>query len=118
MSEAAEYYKRSVDALGGEDKYSQPLVYLTAAYAQIEGKRDEARKILARIEARERYASPALLAAAHAALGDRDRAMVLLEEAYIKRDPLLRFIGTGYEYDPLRQDPRFTNLLNRIGLSN
>jgi eukaryotic-like serine/threonine-protein kinase len=118
MSEAAEYYKRSVDALGGEDKYSQPLVYLTAAYAEIEGKRDEARKILARIEARERYASPALLAAAHAALGDRDRAMVLLEEAYIKRDPLLRFIGTGYEYDPLRQDPRFTNLLNRIGLSN
>ena len=117
LKEAAEYYRRSVDALGGPDKYSQPLVYLATVYARTEGKRDEAKKMIARIESTERYASPALLAAAHDALGDRERAFVLLEEAYIKRDPLLRFIGTGYEYDGLRRDPRFDDLLKRSGLA-
>ncbi len=42
--------------------------------------------------------------------------MELLEQAYIKRDLLLRFIGTGYEYDGLRGDPRFVDLTRRIGL--
>ncbi len=42
-TEAAEYYKKSVDLLGGEEKYSQPLVYLAATYAKMPEKRNEAR---------------------------------------------------------------------------
>jgi serine/threonine protein kinase/Tfp pilus assembly protein PilF len=117
VSESVEYYKRAIAAMGGEEKYSQPLVYLAAAYARIDGRRAEGRKIIARIESAGGYASPALLAAAYSEFGDRDRAMVLLEEAYIKRDPLLRFIGTGYEYDGLREDARFVDLTKRIGLA-
>ncbi len=114
--EAADYYRKSVELLGGEEKYSQPLVYLAATYAKMPEKRNEARTILTRIEATSRYASPALLAAVYSALDDNDRAMELLEQAYIKRDLLLRFIGTGYEYDGLRGDPRFVDLTKRIGL--
>ncbi|MEP6848429.1 MAG: hypothetical protein ABI999_06205, partial [Acidobacteriota bacterium] len=114
--EAAEYYKKSVEVLGGENKYSQALVYLAATYARIPEKRVEARVILKRIESMNEYASPAVLAAVYSALDDNDRAMSLLEQAYIKRDLLLRYIGVGYEYDGLRGDPRFKDLIRRMGL--
>src|SRR5262249_11222575 len=95
-SEAASYYRKSVDLLGGEEKYSQSLVYLAATYAKMPEKRSQARAILIRIEAMSGYSSPALLAAVYSALGDNDKSMELLEQAYIKRDPLLRYVGIGY----------------------
>ena len=114
--EAAGYYKKTVDRYGGENQYSQPLVYLAATYAKIPEKRSESRLILKRIEAMGGYTSPALLAAVYAALDENDKAMELLEQAYIQRDLLLRYVGTGYEYDGLRADPRFIDLTKRIGL--
>ena len=115
-NEAAAHYKKSISLLGGEEKYSQPLVYLAATYASMPEKRSEARALLTRIEAMSDYSSPALLAAVYSALGDNDKAMELLERAYIKHDPLLRFIGTGYEYDGLRADQRFIDLTRRVGV--
>jgi serine/threonine-protein kinase len=115
-SEAAGYYKKSVDLLGGEEKYSQSLVYLAATYAKMPEKRNEARAILTRIEAMRKYASPSLLAAVYSALGDYDKSMELLEQAYNLRDPLLPYVGTGYEYDGLRADPRFKAMLKRLNL--
>jgi eukaryotic-like serine/threonine-protein kinase len=115
-SEAAEYYKQSVERLGGEGRYSQSLVYLAATYARMPEKRPEARAILKRIEAMREYTSPALLAAVYSALGDYDESMELLEQAYKVRDPLLRYVGTGYEYDGLRADPRFKALLKLLNL--
>lgn len=113
--EAVARYKKSIGLLGGEEKYSQPLVYLAAVYAKMPDKRGEAEAILKRIEAMNEYKSPALLAIIYSSLNDNDKAMELLERAYIKRDPLLRFIGTGYEYDELRKDSRFIDLIKRIG---
>jgi eukaryotic-like serine/threonine-protein kinase len=115
-NEAADYYRKSVEQLGGEEKYSQPLVYLAATYAKIPEKRNEARAILRRIETMDEYTSPALLAAVHTALGNNDKAMELLEQAYVDRDLLLRFIAVGYEYDGLRRDPRFADLTRRLGI--
>lgn len=115
--QAVAYYKMAIAELGGEEKYSQPLVYLAATYAKMPEKRNEARAILARIEASSDYTSPALLAAVYSAFNDNDKAMELLEQAYIKRDLLLRYIGTGYEYDGLRDDPRFIDLTKRIGIA-
>jgi len=115
-SEAAGYYKKSVDLLGGEKKYSQSLVYLAATYAKMPEKRNEARSILKRIEVMREYTSPSLLAAVYSALGDYDKSMELLEQAYTRRDPLLPYVGTGYEYDGLRSDPRFKAMLKRLNL--
>jgi len=114
---AAEHYRKAADLFGGEKKYSWPLVYLAATYAKIPEKRNEGRTILTRIEAMGGYTSPALLAAVYSALDDKDKAMGLLEQAYITRDPLLRYVETGYEYDELRSDPRFVALTKKIGLS-
>lgn len=113
--EAAELYKKSVELVGGDQKYSQSLVYLAAAYAEIPEKRDDARTILNRLETTTEYKSPALLAIVYAALDENDKAVELLEKAYADRDLLLRFIGIGYEYDKLRADPRFVELIKRIG---
>jgi len=115
-SEAAGYYRKSVALLGGDKKYSQPLVYLAATYAQMPEKRSESRALLTRIEAMSGYNSPALLAAVYSALGDHDKAMELLDQAYSDRDLLLRYVGTGYEYDGLRADPRFKAMLKRLNL--
>lgn len=116
INEAERYYRRSIELMGGEGKYSQPLIYLAALQAQDPEKRGDAFETIRRIEGSGQYTSPAIMAVAYVALGDKDKAIGLLEEAYIKRDPLLRFIGTGYEYDSLHDDPRFEDLLKRIGM--
>ncbi len=115
--EAARYFKKSVDVSVGEDKYSLALVYLAAAYAKDPETVGEARRILKRIEGMEEYRSPTVMAVIHAALGDNDRAMAELEQAYLKRDIQLRYIASGYEYDGLRSDPRFSDLLRRTGFT-
>jgi serine/threonine protein kinase/Tfp pilus assembly protein PilF len=114
--EAAEYYQKSVELLGGEQKYSQSLVYLAATYAKIPERQNEARTILKRIETMSEYHSPAVSAAVYSALGDNNKAMELLEQAFLSRDPLLRYVGSGYEYDGLRAEPRFQAMLNRLNL--
>lgn len=116
--EAISYYKKSIETLGGEEKYSQPLVYLAAAYAKKPGKREEALKVLSRLESSDQYVSPSIIAVLYTALGDKDKAIKELEKAYRERDLLLRFIGVGYEYDALRGDPRFKDLIRRTGLPN
>ncbi|MCB1023819.1 MAG: protein kinase [Acidobacteria bacterium] len=118
VKEAVSYYKRSIEALGGEDKYSQPLVYLAALYAKMPDKRDQALEILERLETTDEYVSPSIIAVLYAALGEKDKAIESLEKAYKERDLLLRFIGVGYEYDALRSDPRFLDLIKRTGLPN
>ncbi|MBA3599764.1 MAG: hypothetical protein H0W45_00785 [Acidobacteria bacterium] len=59
---------------------------------------------------------PKELALLPGALGDRDAAFLLLEKACVERDPNLPFIAVSPDYDDLRSDPRFTDLLRRVGL--
>jgi serine/threonine-protein kinase len=83
------------------------------------GQRVEALKILRVLEAqakRERV-SPAYIARIHIGLGEKDRAFEWLRTAYEERSDHLLSIGVDPVYDPLRSDPRFTELLRGIGLA-
>lgn len=114
--EAAAHFKTAVELIGGDEKYSLPLVFLAASYAKIPEKQAEARTLLTRLESMKGYVSPATTAIIYAALKDNDKAIAALEKAYLEKDLQLRFIGVGYEYDGLRGDPRFADLVKRTGL--
>ncbi len=49
-------------------------------------------------------------------LSNRDKAIELMNKAYIERDPFLFYTKTLPMYDYLRSDPRFIELLKKMGL--
>ena len=83
------------------------------------GKREEALRIIAEMKERskEQYVSPMAFANIYASLGEKDQAFEYLEKAYAERIPVLRGMKTSPVWDPLRSDPRFDELLKRIGLN-
>jgi len=62
------------------------------------------------------YASPCKIARLYADLGDKEQAFEWLETAYREHDLLLRELNTDYQLDSLRSDPRFADLVNKVGL--
>lgn len=74
---------------------------------------DEARRLLPR---NSNLRSHFGLAFALAALGDKDAAFAELERAFRARSSVLIWIKAMPIYDPLRDDPRFDELLRKMGL--
>ena len=68
------------------------------------------------METSDKYVSPGALAMLYDSLGEREQAFASLEKAYAAHDPQLRNL-LDPAYDGLRGDPRFANLLNRVGLN-
>ena len=79
---------------------------------------EEAAEILSRLEeeSKQHYIRAEILAMGYAALGELDRAFALLERAYQARSSGLIYLHLDPGYEPLRQDPRFKELVGRIGL--
>jgi hypothetical protein len=80
-------------------------VWWTAAVAELE-----------RIDNEEQEYAPFGLIWAYAGLGDRDRAFAVLERAYEMRVDRMVWLNVDPLLDPLRSDPRFTDLVRRMGL--
>jgi TolB-like protein/Tfp pilus assembly protein PilF len=94
------------------------VVALTGRLYAVSGKRAEALKTLAQLKsiARERYVPDYSIALVYAGLGEKDQAFELLEKSY--RDHTVDMLTIYYDplIDNLRSDPRFTDLLRRVGL--
>ena len=82
------------------------------------GDRDKALKIVERLKpVAEANAEIAVrLGQVFIVLGDMDSAFEWLEKAYQRRAPLLRTLKADFFYDSVRSDPRFKDLLRRMGL--
>lgn len=80
------------------------------------GHHDEARAILQGLRQRsgERYVPPTSLAAVHAALGERDAALAQLEHGFDVHDTRLIYVKNDWRWEPLRDEPRFHTLLQRL----
>ena len=111
--EAITAYKKGV-SLAGETLEGQADL----ARALIEGsERKEGLLILRRLESekKRRYVSPVDLAGIYTVLGDHEKAMTLLENALEQHNGRLLFIHQYHEFDPLRNSPRFTRILQAVG---
>ena len=56
------------------------------------------------------------IAAAYADVGERDRAMAYLEKAYENREGSMLFLNVWPSFELLHSDPRFRELVRRVGL--
>jgi TolB-like protein/DNA-binding winged helix-turn-helix (wHTH) protein/Tfp pilus assembly protein PilF len=92
---------------------------LSRAYA-LSGRRDEAVKITDQLseQSQRRYVSPYLVALVYAGLGESDPALDWLEKAYENRCGWLAWLKVDPKLDNLRSDPRFADLLQRVGLQD
>jgi len=90
-------------------------IYLGAAYSYA-GERDQAQSILKHLESSKDYVSPVELALLYESLGKRDEAFASLEKGYQAHDVQLPWANTDPAFNSLRSDPRFQNLMTRIGL--
>ena len=116
LQEAIAEYQKAVELTNGDLDHVASLAH---AYAAI-GSRSEAEKILHTIEkkSKEGKASPYLAATIYAGLGQKDKAMELIENAYREKSLDVAWIlKPDLRTDNLRSDPRFQNLLRRVGLS-
>ena len=91
------------------------LASLGHAYA-IAGRRDEAKKILLRLDdlSRQRYVSAYDKAIVYVGLGEIDQSLEWLQRAYQERSQFMIYLDTDPRLDSLRTDGRFQNLLRRM----
>ena len=71
---------------------------------------------LAQRKAKTDDVSPYGIAQLYADLGDKDHAFELLNTAYQEHDGGLIALRTDYTLDSLRSDPRYTELVRKVGL--
>jgi TolB-like protein/DNA-binding winged helix-turn-helix (wHTH) protein/Tfp pilus assembly protein PilF len=108
-NEAIAEFQKAIELSGGSIPCTSNLAY---AYA-VSNKRNEAVKILNDLKTRS-TTNASEIALMYVGLGDKDQAMKWLEKAYDEHfNPSILLRSA---FDPLRSDPRFQDLVHRIGL--
>ena len=113
-AEAIAAFEKAI-ALSGNREGKPALAH---AYA-LAGRTEEARQILAEIKGDHsgRYVASPMIARVHLGLGEPDEAMQWLEKGYEERSNWMSFLKVDPVWDPLRNDARFRNLLEKkVGL--
>jgi tetratricopeptide (TPR) repeat protein len=110
--EAITHYEESIKQ--GNNSPSVDI-YLGAAYARA-GDTQKAEAILAELKAQTKYVSPGELAILYASLGQQDAAFRSLEQAFTEHDIQLKYLKSDCAFDPLRSDPRYNAMMQRVGL--
>ena len=92
---------------------------LIRAYAHA-GRRNDALRLLATLKKRKQagYVPAAAFLNAYLGLGDNNQAFVWFEQCYKEKSNILQFLKTHPYFDPVRSDPRFVDLVHRVGLTS
>jgi eukaryotic-like serine/threonine-protein kinase len=109
--EAIAEYQKAVNAK--EDPQSGSESSIGVIYAKM-GDRAKAEEILQK--RKEANANPRSLISLYAALGQNDKAFAILEDLFADRDPGVTLMNRNVYLEPLRSDPRFADLVRRIGV--
>ena len=99
--------QRTIDAFG----------VLVMAYAQA-GRHADALRLLGQLKKRQQtnYVPAGVFVNAYLGLGDYEQTFVWLDRAVQERANLLQYVKVHPFFDPLRGDPRFADLVRRVGL--
>jgi Serine/threonine protein kinase len=89
--------------------------YLGYALART-GQRNEALAILEKLKTTKDYVSPMELAILYTGLGDKESAIGLLQKAYAVHDLQLQYLKCEPHFDSLQNDPRYIELIKKVGL--
>ena len=96
-----------------------PAMLMAYAHAlAVSGDAAGARKALSELEqlSRSRYVPALYFTAIYTGLGENNKALMWLEKAYAEHNDRLIYNGVEPLADPLRAEPRFRDLLHRVGL--
>jgi len=112
FDEAVAELQKAIKISGGSPTFTANLARTYAAM----GRKNEAGELLDDLKKHSSpgYSRASEIAAVYVALGDNDRAMTWLEKGFDERFNPGVLLRPGF--DPIRSDPRFQNLLHRIGL--
>ena len=85
----------------------------------VSGRVVEAQKVLQELQdlAKQSYVSPYHVAMVYAGLGEQDKTFDWLEQAYAEREGRMTILKFAPEFDSLHSDPRYADLVRRIGLT-
>jgi adenylate cyclase len=112
---AIEEFNKAISLSGDSPLMKAALGF---AYAKSQ-KRREANEILSELIqlSNQQYVSAYELAAIYVALGDETHAFQFLEKAYGEHSFHLVQLNVAPQFEPVRADPRFKDLVKRLGLS-
>ena len=104
-------------ALALSDRSAAVIGVLVRAYAHA-GRRADALRMLEELKRRSKtgYVPAGAFINAYLGLGDNEQAFVWLERAYVEQSGIMPLLKVHPHFDPIRSDPRFADLLHRVGL--
>jgi serine/threonine protein kinase/tetratricopeptide (TPR) repeat protein len=114
-AEALAFFQRERENARGWQLHVQPWIGM--AYAKM-GQLDQARTILADLvdQSERTHVPPTPVAALYFVLGEDDLGFQWLERAFEQYDSWIRLLKTDTVFDPVREDPRFFEILKKVGL--
>jgi serine/threonine-protein kinase len=114
-------YSQAIEELskGGERarQYDELLTLIGYIYA-VTGQRVEALKVVDQLKERskQRYVSPYFIAIVYAGLREKDQTFEWLQKAYDDRSFRISYVAVQPEFDNIRSDPRYADLIRKLNL--
>jgi eukaryotic-like serine/threonine-protein kinase len=112
-------YREAIDAyqknMRIEGETTNALCYLGFVLAK-SGRRSEAQTILEKLKKAKEYVAPVDLAILSIGLEDEEGALAFLEKGFAARDVQMQILKVNPHFDSLRGEPRFQELIRKVGL--
>jgi tetratricopeptide (TPR) repeat protein len=112
LSDATGAYQHALKLRPGNPNYLASLARSDA----LAGRTADARRVLKGMLSSREPVSPFFIALVYTALGEKDAAFRWLDSSVTERSGSVRYLKIEPRLDPLRSDPRFDALLQRVGL--
>jgi tetratricopeptide (TPR) repeat protein len=114
IDKGIEAIRDSIEVDLGDPDLSPDVAYIDATRGRIR----EARQTLNRLLelARKHPVSPGMIALVYIAIGESEQAFIWLEKAYQQHSSIMIWLKTDPRFDKIRGEPKFQDLMRRVGL--